>query len=125
MCSVVPRKCPHGREVYAALPVGSAAGRPTSDHDGPAEWAPCRGPFDVVAGYCHCEYMTGVKGDRLQLRIDPAAKQRLERAAEAAHQSVSAFLVQSAELHAEQVLADRMIITLGVPPRYSRPRRRG
>ncbi len=54
-----------------------------------------------------------MKDDRLQLRIDPAAKQRLERAAEAAHQSVSAFVLQSAELHAEQVLADRAVITLG------------
>ncbi len=56
-----------------------------------------------------------MKGDRLQLRIDPAAKQRLERAAEAAHQSVSAFVVQAAELHAEQVLADRLVIALGAP----------
>ena len=56
-----------------------------------------------------------MKDDRLQLRIDPAAKQRLERAAEAAHQSVSAFVLQSAELRAEQVLADRLIITLGAP----------
>ena len=59
--------------------------------------------------------MTATKGDRLQLRIDPAAKQRLERAAEAAHQSVSAFVVQAAELHAEQVLADRLVIALGAP----------
>ncbi len=56
-----------------------------------------------------------MKDDRLQLRIDPAAKQRLERAAEAAHQSVSAFVLQSAELHAEQILADRLVITLGTP----------
>ena len=53
-----------------------------------------------------------MKNDRLQLRIDPVAKQRLERAAEAAHLSVSAFVLQSAELHAEQVLADRPVITL-------------
>ncbi|PZS37080.1 MAG: DUF1778 domain-containing protein [Pseudonocardiales bacterium] len=59
--------------------------------------------------------MATMKDDRLQLRIDPAAKQRLERAAEAAHQSVSAFVLQSAELHAEQVLADRLVITLGAP----------
>lgn len=65
--------------------------------------------------YCHCEHMAAIKDNRLQLRIDPAAKQRLERAAEAAHQSVSAFVLQSAELRAEQVLADRLIITLGAP----------
>lgn len=62
--------------------------------------------------YCHRKYMTTTKGDRLQLRVDPAAKRRIERAAEAAHQSVTAFVLQSAELHAEQVLADRMVITL-------------
>ncbi len=62
--------------------------------------------------YCHCKYMTTVKDDRLQLRVDPAAKRRIERAAQAAHQSVTAFVLQSAELHAEQVLADRMVVTL-------------
>lgn len=56
--------------------------------------------------------MTAMKDDRLQLRVDPAAKQRIERAAEVAHQSVSAFVLQSAELHAEQILADRMVIAL-------------
>jgi uncharacterized protein (DUF1778 family) len=56
--------------------------------------------------------MTAMKDDRLQLRIDPAAKRRIEQAAEAAHQSVTAFVLQSAEIAAEQVLADRMVITL-------------
>ncbi|VAZ75537.1 hypothetical protein LAUMK4_02522 [Mycobacterium persicum] len=31
--------------------------------------------------YCHCEYMTSMKDDRLQLRVDAAAKRRLEEAA--------------------------------------------
>lgn len=57
--------------------------------------------------------MTVVKDDRLQLRVDPAAKQRIERAAEAAHQTVTAFVLQSAELRAEQILADRTVVTLG------------
>ncbi len=53
-----------------------------------------------------------MKDERLQLRVDPAAKRRIEHAAAAAHQSVTAFVIESAEMHAEQVLADRMIIAL-------------
>lgn len=56
-----------------------------------------------------------MKDDRLQLRVDPAAKRCIEHAAAAAHQSVTAFVMQSAELHAEQVLADRRLIALSAP----------
>ncbi len=62
--------------------------------------------------YCHCEYMGVMKDGRFQLRVDPEAKRRIERAAETAHQSVTAFLLQSAELRAEQILSERMVVTL-------------
>jgi uncharacterized protein (DUF1778 family) len=52
------------------------------------------------------------KEDRLQIRVGPLEKRLLERAAEASHQSVSAFVLQAAALHAEQTLADRSIIRL-------------
>jgi uncharacterized protein (DUF1778 family) len=53
-----------------------------------------------------------LKDERLQIRVDPAAKRRLEQAAEAAHLSVSSFVLQAAELRAEEVLAERAMITL-------------
>lgn len=62
--------------------------------------------------YCHCKYMAVVKDERLQIRVDPAEKRLLERAAEAAHLSVSAFVVQSAAMRAEEILTERQTIRL-------------
>ena len=57
--------------------------------------------------------MTVTKDERLQIRVDPAEKRLLERAAEASHVSVSAFVVQSAAAHAADVLAERQLVELG------------
>jgi len=62
--------------------------------------------------YCHCEYMSTVKEDRLQIRVNPADKALLERAAAASHLNVSSFVVQAAALKAEEVLAERSSIRL-------------
>lgn len=56
--------------------------------------------------------MTVTKEDRLQIRVDPAEKRLLERAAAANHVSVSAFVLQSAASEAAAVLADRQLIEL-------------
>lgn len=56
--------------------------------------------------------MPSVKDERLQIRVDPAEKRLLERAATAAHLSVSAFVVQSAAMRAEEILAERQTIRL-------------
>jgi uncharacterized protein (DUF1778 family) len=53
-----------------------------------------------------------VRDDRLQVRIDAAAKRRLEEAADEVHLSVSAFVLQAAQVRAEQVLAERELIRL-------------
>ncbi|MGH2668366.1 MAG: DUF1778 domain-containing protein, partial [bacterium] len=68
--------------------------------------------LDFVALYCHCEYMSNVKEDRLQIRVNPAEKRLLEQAAQSAHLSVSAFVLQAASQQAEQLLAARQTITL-------------
>lgn len=57
--------------------------------------------------------MTVTKDERLQIRVDPAEKRLLERAAEASHVTVSAFVLQSAAAQASQVLAERQLIELG------------
>lgn len=62
--------------------------------------------------YCHSEYMAAVKEQRLQIRVDPQEKQLLERAADATHQNLSAFVLHAAALHAEEVLAERSVIAL-------------
>lgn len=62
--------------------------------------------------YCHCEYMSTVKEDRLQIRVNAADKALLERAAAASHLNVSSFVVQAAALKAEEVLAERSSIRL-------------
>jgi uncharacterized protein (DUF1778 family) len=62
--------------------------------------------------YCHCQYVAAVKDERLQIRVDPAEKRLLERAAEVAHLSVSAFVVQSAAMRAEEILTERQTIRL-------------
>jgi uncharacterized protein (DUF1778 family) len=56
--------------------------------------------------------MSLTKDERLQIRVDPAEKRLLERAAEASHVSVSAFVLQSAAAQAADVLADRQLIEL-------------
>lgn len=53
-----------------------------------------------------------MKDDRLQLRIDAAAKRRLEKAASEAHLSVTAFILQAANRAADDVLAERQTIRL-------------
>jgi uncharacterized protein (DUF1778 family) len=62
--------------------------------------------------YCHCEYMSAVKEERLQIRVGPADKALLERAAAASHLNVSAFVVQAAASKAEEILAERSSIRL-------------
>lgn len=56
--------------------------------------------------------MSTLKDERLQIRVDPAAKALLERAAAAAHLNVSAFVVQAAASRAEEVLAERTSVRL-------------
>jgi uncharacterized protein (DUF1778 family) len=53
-----------------------------------------------------------VKDERLQIRVKPDEKRLLERAAEAAHLSVSAFVVAAAAERAESVLAERQVVVL-------------
>ena len=53
-----------------------------------------------------------VRDDRLQVRIDAAAKRSLEDAAAELHLSVSAFVVQAARTRADQVLAEREMVRL-------------
>jgi uncharacterized protein (DUF1778 family) len=62
--------------------------------------------------YCHREYMATIKEERLQIRVGPADKALLERAAAAAHLNVSAFVLQAAASKAEEVLAERSSIRL-------------
>jgi uncharacterized protein (DUF1778 family) len=56
--------------------------------------------------------MTDAKVERLQLRVDEAAKRRLEEAAAAAHLSMSAFVLKAASDLADEVLAERAMIPL-------------
>jgi uncharacterized protein (DUF1778 family) len=56
--------------------------------------------------------MPTTKGGRLQIRVGPADKALLERAAAASHLNVSAFVVQAAASRAEEVLAERSSIRL-------------
>ena len=66
----------------------------------------------MLGRYCHCDAMSVTKDERLQIRVDPAEKRLLERAAEASHVSVSAFVLQSAAVQAAFVLADCRLIEL-------------
>ena len=56
--------------------------------------------------------MSTTKEDRLQIRVGPADKALLERAAAASHLNVSAFVVQAAAARAEEILAERSSIRL-------------
>ena len=50
--------------------------------------------------------------EKLDLRVSADAKRALKRAAEASRQSVSEFVLSSALIKAEEVLADQSAITL-------------
>jgi uncharacterized protein (DUF1778 family) len=56
--------------------------------------------------------MSTIKEGRLQIRVDPADKALLERAAAASHLNVSAFVVQAAASKAEEILAERSSVRL-------------
>jgi len=56
--------------------------------------------------------MSTTKDDRLQIRVAPARKRVLEEAAETTHLSVSAFVLQAAEMRADEVLLDRDTVRL-------------
>jgi uncharacterized protein (DUF1778 family) len=56
--------------------------------------------------------MPPVKDERLQIRVDPQRKQLLERAADATHQNLSAFVLQAAAQRAQEVLSERAVIEL-------------
>ena len=56
--------------------------------------------------------MSTIKEERLQIRVDPADKALLERAAAASHLNVSAFVIQAAASKAEEILAERSSIRL-------------
>ena len=47
-----------------------------------------------------------------QIRVDPADKALLERAAAATHLNVSAFVLQAAASRAEEILAERSSVRL-------------
>lgn len=47
------------------------------------------------------------RSEKLDLRLTPAAKQKLYRAAAASHRSVSEFVLDSALARADETLADR------------------
>lgn len=53
------------------------------------------------------------KDDRLQIRVAPEQKRALEDAAAAVHLSVSAFVLQAAEMRADSVLTERTLVRLG------------
>jgi uncharacterized protein (DUF1778 family) len=52
------------------------------------------------------------KSERLDLRVDPEQKRLLEEAAAATDRSVTAFVLQSASIAAQDVLADRTTFVL-------------
>ena len=56
--------------------------------------------------------MPATKEGRIQIRVAPADKLLLERAAAASHLNVSAFVVQAAASKAEEILAERCSIRL-------------
>lgn len=56
--------------------------------------------------------MPELKEERLQIHVNPAQKRLLEHAAQSAHLSVSAFVLQAASHQAEELLAERQTITL-------------
>lgn len=73
---------------------------------------PVEAALDFHGLYCHCEYVTVMKDDRLQLRVDEVSKRRLAEAASEAHLSVTAFVLQYALRAADEVLAERQAVRL-------------
>jgi uncharacterized protein (DUF1778 family) len=75
---------------------------------------------------------TETRNEKLDLRLTPSAKRMLQIAAQAAHRSVSEFVVESALARAEETLPDRRRFglnseqwkafqaALSAPPRPSR-----
>jgi uncharacterized protein (DUF1778 family) len=71
------------------------------------------------------------RSEKLDLRLTPSAKQKLYRAAAAAHRSVSDFVLESALAQADETLADRtrfglnaeqwtaFITALDAPPQHN------
>ncbi|NWF72806.1 MAG: DUF1778 domain-containing protein [Nitrospirae bacterium] len=53
-----------------------------------------------------------VRTEKLDLRLSPTAKRRLEAAASVASRSLSAFVLESALSQADQTLADRQTFVL-------------
>jgi uncharacterized protein (DUF1778 family) len=58
--------------------------------------------------------MQSTRTEKLDLRLTPDAKRRLQAAAAAAHRSVSEFVLESALARAEETLADRRHFGLDV-----------
>jgi len=56
--------------------------------------------------------LTQRRTEKLDLRVSPAAKAKLQAAAAAAHRSVSDFVMESALSRAEEALADRRVFGL-------------
>jgi len=56
--------------------------------------------------------MASTTDERLQIRLGPAEKHLLKRAAAAEHQSVSTFVLHAAASRAEEILAERSVIGL-------------
>ncbi len=55
---------------------------------------------------------TETRSEKLDLRLSPSAKRALQRAALAAHRSVSEFVLESALARAEETLPDRQRFAL-------------
>jgi uncharacterized protein (DUF1778 family) len=51
------------------------------------------------------------RSEKLDLRLTPAAKQTLRLAAESLRESLSDFVLRSALARADEILADRRVIT--------------
>jgi len=68
--------------------------------------------LDTFPVYCHYEYMAATKEERLQVRVDPVRKRMLQEAADAADQTLSAFVLAAASRRAETVLADSRVVEL-------------
>jgi uncharacterized protein (DUF1778 family) len=51
------------------------------------------------------------RSEKLDLRLTPAAKQTLRLAAESSRESLSDFVLRSALARADEILADRRVIT--------------
>jgi uncharacterized protein (DUF1778 family) len=56
--------------------------------------------------------LTERRTEKLDLRVSPAAKAKLQAAASAAHRSMSDFVMESALTRAEEALAERRVFGL-------------